>query len=55
MIEEVIDVIFMKDGQCVVTLFTGEERLERALRYAQGLFDERTVSIIRMRTEEVKP
>lgn len=41
-------VIFMQDGQCHITYFVGENRYEAALRYAQGLFDEGRVSIIRL-------
>jgi hypothetical protein len=49
-IAEEIDVMFEQDGQVMMTCFTGDDRLERALRYAQGLLDEHKVSIIRERS-----
>lgn len=40
MIANTVEVFFLADGRCVVTAFTGDDRLERALNYAQGLQDE---------------
>ena len=45
----VTEVVFMHDGQCLVTQFVGEDRISSALRHAQQLWNKGTVSFIRER------